>query len=591
MCLSPITIINRKKSFLSESDPVYISVPCGKCEDCKRQQSDEWTLRALYEYDQVKDNGFAIFITLTYGDFIDLLKYYHDDLEYKNYLPRLHDGTPCFDKTHIQKLIKALQDYYRNNYDYEDWKYLYTCEYGDESQRPHYHLLAFFKNPPKDITPDTFRSLVGIQKSQINGKSHAFKHNFLKLVQSNSHLFWKYGIIDVSDKLHGINAIQYVTQYISKDWQVEDSLRDKIQEYVYQLDLVDIIIDYMDIYFPDVMQRQVECMELDLCDFTQEFEDCYHLVEQELRYRLYLQYKNRFCHFHRQSLHFGQGLAHEIPYQAYIEGKYTENKHGKAHTYTIPNYYIRTKFYNYNEDNIWFPTEEGLQYLHDSSEYRANSAIETIIDNVTLAVSSLNTYAEGSMFFEHIINETQTPLNLQEVISHLSFISSNPASFYNYTHNIRNFSPLASFQLRETLIKDRQFYDFLNISIHDRLDLREFIDNNNIIHYNPLDTYNYNTPFYDAALLVSNWQHIESTIKSVRKNNQFYETLYHVYQGILKTLATIRCEVYEAQKEILKSGNKIKLLYNYNEFFYYASYRHSLQSPEAKDIYLYAFRH
>lgn len=95
----------------------YISVPCGKCPICLSNRKRDWVFRLKKEMSNCDS---SYFVTLTYDD---------------DHLPR--DGLLC--KRDVQLFLKRLRKYI---YPFKV-RYFYVGEYGDETMRPHYHLLLF----------------------------------------------------------------------------------------------------------------------------------------------------------------------------------------------------------------------------------------------------------------------------------------------------------------------------------------------------------------------------------------------------------------------------------------------------------------
>lgn len=121
---------------------------------CLKRRRNEWTIRLIEEY-RASANGY--FITLTYDpDNIPI----HIDQE-------TGDVTTPLVKEDLQGWIKRIRArrQYLNKKTYikpdPSWllpiRYFAVGEYGDQTQRPHYHILLF--NYPKDhILKDTERS-------------------------------------------------------------------------------------------------------------------------------------------------------------------------------------------------------------------------------------------------------------------------------------------------------------------------------------------------------------------------------------------------------------------------------------------------
>lgn len=113
-CLTPILIKN--PNFKHTGKNLYIYVPCGKCVNCLKKISDEWTMRVMLEYDHGNwDSSF--FVTFTYDD-----GHLHDDGVNKRDLQLFH-----------KRLRKAGFHF----------KYVVISEYGSHTKRPHYHGIYF----------------------------------------------------------------------------------------------------------------------------------------------------------------------------------------------------------------------------------------------------------------------------------------------------------------------------------------------------------------------------------------------------------------------------------------------------------------
>ena len=125
-CINPITITN-KASISQEA----MEVPCGKCIECRIHQRKEWSLRLLHE---MAYHERSVFLTLTYSD-----ENLPDDLS--------------ISKRHLQLFLKRL----RKQSGRKGIKYFATGEYGESTQRPHYHAIVFgvgLKNEDKQLVKD-----------------------------------------------------------------------------------------------------------------------------------------------------------------------------------------------------------------------------------------------------------------------------------------------------------------------------------------------------------------------------------------------------------------------------------------------------
>ena len=94
-----------------------VQVPCGRCIGCRIDRAEGWAIRCLHESKLYEDN---CFITLTYDN---------------EHLP--YGGTLV--KEHLQKFFKKL----RRKFAGVRIRYYACGEYGENLQRPHYHVCLF----------------------------------------------------------------------------------------------------------------------------------------------------------------------------------------------------------------------------------------------------------------------------------------------------------------------------------------------------------------------------------------------------------------------------------------------------------------
>lgn len=98
-----------------------INVPCGKCYDCRARRASGWSFRLMKESER---SSSAYFVTLTYStENIKLTKNKFMNLNKRDlqlYFKRL------------RKLNKGIK-----------LKYYAVGEYGEKSNRPHYHIILF----------------------------------------------------------------------------------------------------------------------------------------------------------------------------------------------------------------------------------------------------------------------------------------------------------------------------------------------------------------------------------------------------------------------------------------------------------------
>lgn len=186
MCLSPKTIINRSLHFSIEK-PLMLSVPCGKCEECRRTQQNGWFVRSYFQWQECPQSTY--FYTLTYNN---------------ANLPRI-GSYPCFSKRSIQLFLKRLRA--RLQAYGISLKYIITSEYGEQYGRPHYHALFFLSS---GLNPFTFYTLVEDS--------------------------WQYGFVKYGDDaglVTSYRGIKYVTKYITKDLSFMNADAQNISKYIF----------------------------------------------------------------------------------------------------------------------------------------------------------------------------------------------------------------------------------------------------------------------------------------------------------------------------------------------------------------------
>jgi len=108
-----------------------LEVNCGSCLGCRLDHALMWSCRIVHESCMWADLHGNCFVTLTYRDPSEC-----DDEQYRDgyHIPADYSLRPSDVSKFIRKLRKTLP---------QKIKYFYCGEYGDENQRPHYHLCLF----------------------------------------------------------------------------------------------------------------------------------------------------------------------------------------------------------------------------------------------------------------------------------------------------------------------------------------------------------------------------------------------------------------------------------------------------------------
>lgn len=189
-CTNPVRIqVKNKFGRVSSDYPDGLDVPCGKCLGCRIKIRKEWALRMLHELSNHND---SVFVTLTYRD---------------EYLP----DNQSLDKRALQLFFKRLRkDLAIEN---RSIKYFACGEYGDESKRPHYHMIIFG---------------MGL-------------NDWDKLLIMQNWPFCDWSVKDIADKSFGLaepDSINYVSAYIDKKFSgdlADSEYKDKGREPVFKL--------------------------------------------------------------------------------------------------------------------------------------------------------------------------------------------------------------------------------------------------------------------------------------------------------------------------------------------------------------------
>lgn len=119
-CVHPFQIKNPKydkRRPVSILNPEFFTVPCGKCGLCLQHRRDQWRFRLEAE---ANNSTSGYFITLTYDD---------------SHIPM--DSKPS--KRHLQLFLKK----FRKRISGHHIKYFVVSEYGEQTERLHYHMLLF----------------------------------------------------------------------------------------------------------------------------------------------------------------------------------------------------------------------------------------------------------------------------------------------------------------------------------------------------------------------------------------------------------------------------------------------------------------
>lgn len=175
-------------------------IPCGGCLDCRIRQASDWALRLEHEARTSRGPDGATngsFVTLTFSD---------EGLADR--LAQEHVDPATLHKRDVQLFLKRLRKE-RAGLGGGKIRFFAVGEYGDETQRPHYHLLLFgedFRNDrvswPTEDGRQAFRSAT-----------------LAKL--------WKYGHHDIRPLT--IETINYCARYVVKKFKSAEEKRASLE--------------------------------------------------------------------------------------------------------------------------------------------------------------------------------------------------------------------------------------------------------------------------------------------------------------------------------------------------------------------------
>lgn len=170
-------------------------IPCGQCIGCRIRQREDWTTRIELEArNYPKDQVW--FITLTYDDehVPGMITKTGELVRPAQYVWKPGEKTPesvqILMYTDIQKFLKRLRKAYRGKL-----RYFVAGEYGEQTARPHYHMILYGWQP---------FDLKDLYKTRKNGY---YTSDWLSKI-------WKKGNIQIAQAVP--ETYRYVAGYVTK---------------------------------------------------------------------------------------------------------------------------------------------------------------------------------------------------------------------------------------------------------------------------------------------------------------------------------------------------------------------------------------
>lgn len=130
LLLDPVPLVNEPYEYYDlHLNKRQQKVPCGKCDNCIKRKVNDYYVRCHYQFIETAVTGTSYMCCMTFAE---------------EHLPRLEDGTPCFDSEIIKRFIKRLRQYFLRKLNYTiPLTYFIVSEYGGEFGRPHHHMILF----------------------------------------------------------------------------------------------------------------------------------------------------------------------------------------------------------------------------------------------------------------------------------------------------------------------------------------------------------------------------------------------------------------------------------------------------------------
>lgn len=189
----PHDLYNRLEEIKDNISYRYNILPCGKCIGCKLEYSREWANRGYLEAKCWKQNWF---VTITYDE--DHLTIQEETTD-ENEITWTNEGdwNGTLVPKELTQFIKNIRQIMKREYKEDGIRFMACGEYGEEGERPHYHIIFFNLNLP----PETFYN------PKIINKETYWQNTIIERA-------WGKGIINISEA--SWNNIAYTARYITK---------------------------------------------------------------------------------------------------------------------------------------------------------------------------------------------------------------------------------------------------------------------------------------------------------------------------------------------------------------------------------------
>lgn len=204
--------LQKMNGFYLKRNQLIQTIPCKNCWACQLNYSAEWATRNMLE---TLEHEQCYFITLTYDEehlpipekmsYTQIYAMETHNIEIEHTIE--NDGTwisGTLVPEHVKTFINSIRKHFQRQ-GITGIRYFYCGEYGETTQRPHYHMLLY--GVPMDLTQNYSYHI------DKNFKEH-WKNPLIDK-------FWKYGMHDIANIEWSSAA--YVSRYCTKKLNTEQN--------------------------------------------------------------------------------------------------------------------------------------------------------------------------------------------------------------------------------------------------------------------------------------------------------------------------------------------------------------------------------
>lgn len=168
-------------------------IPCGKCDVCIQTKKNVYVKRVKSEF---KNVNYCYLITLTFNnDNVETIL----NKEQKEHTPKeLISYYSTLSKAQISNIIKNWKNKFNRYYGYKvKFSYFLSGEYGEKTERAHYHIILMLQHPIPNLVKE-------------NVRGNHYKSQFMESKQYNHYDIEPIYIDDAK------KSAQYLTNYLNK---------------------------------------------------------------------------------------------------------------------------------------------------------------------------------------------------------------------------------------------------------------------------------------------------------------------------------------------------------------------------------------